>query len=146
MSLRRDNSGLTLVSATHVFLAEPSFSQAVEAQAINRVHRIGQTNQTYVHKFVICNSIEHKIVQMQDKTKDSATLVARQEKEEIRVQQLLDYLDLKYSTDQNLNSQLSLQFDQSLQSNQSDQSDQSDQPFSLNGAEGAHNINNDGGL
>lgn len=38
MSLRTDNSGLTLVNATHVFLAEPSLSKAVEEQAVNRVY------------------------------------------------------------------------------------------------------------
>jgi hypothetical protein len=65
LSLRTDNSGLTLVNAQHVFLAEPSLNLAVEAQAINRVHRIGQTRRTFVHKFVMRNSIEQKIVETQ---------------------------------------------------------------------------------
>ncbi len=65
MSLRSDNSGLTLTVATHVFLAEPSLSRAVEAQAIARVHRIGQTRSSFVHKFVIPGTIEETIVEMQ---------------------------------------------------------------------------------
>ena len=51
MSLRTDNSGLTLVNATAVFLIEPSLNPSVEAQAVNRVHRIGQTSETVVFKF-----------------------------------------------------------------------------------------------
>jgi E3 ubiquitin-protein ligase SHPRH len=42
--------GLTLVEATHVFLLEPVFSAAMEAQAINRIHRIGQSKVTTVHR------------------------------------------------------------------------------------------------
>eukprot|EP00467_Chlorarachnion_reptans_P026382 CAMPEP_0114511182 /NCGR_PEP_ID=MMETSP0109-20121206/14210_1 /TAXON_ID=29199 /ORGANISM="Chlorarachnion reptans, Strain CCCM449" /LENGTH=457 /DNA_ID=CAMNT_0001690591 /DNA_START=684 /DNA_END=2057 /DNA_ORIENTATION=- len=61
MSLRSDASGLTLVAATHVFLFEPSFNLAVEQQAINRVHRIGQTKPCKVYRFIVQDSIEQQI-------------------------------------------------------------------------------------
>jgi SNF2 family DNA or RNA helicase len=61
MCLRHDNSGLTLTCANHVFFMEPSLSIPVEAQACSRVHRIGQSRQAFVHKFIISNSIEEKI-------------------------------------------------------------------------------------
>lgn len=64
LSLRNDNSGLTLVSATVVFLMEPSLNPAVEAQAVNRVHRIGQARETHVYKFLMRASVEQAIDQM----------------------------------------------------------------------------------
>jgi E3 ubiquitin-protein ligase SHPRH len=61
MSLRNDNSGLTLVSATAVFLMEPSLNPSIEAQAVNRIHRIGQTRETHVFKFLMRRSVEQAI-------------------------------------------------------------------------------------
>ena len=63
LSLRRDSSGLTLVSASHVFLFEPSLSRSVELQAVNRVHRIGQRSVCHVYRFVMRRSVEAKIDQ-----------------------------------------------------------------------------------
>ena len=51
LNLKRGANGLTLNKASHIFLVEPVFSAAVEAQAINRIHRIGQTRQTKVHRY-----------------------------------------------------------------------------------------------
>mmetsp|Transcript_16283 Transcript_16283/g.22835 ORF Transcript_16283/g.22835 Transcript_16283/m.22835 type:complete len:176 (-) Transcript_16283:311-838(-) len=64
LSLRSDSSGLTLVAATNVFLFEPSFNFAVEQQAINRIHRIGQTKPCTVYRFVTMDTIEEKIEQI----------------------------------------------------------------------------------
>eukprot|EP00471_Norrisiella_sphaerica_P010212 CAMPEP_0184500994 /NCGR_PEP_ID=MMETSP0113_2-20130426/46387_1 /TAXON_ID=91329 /ORGANISM="Norrisiella sphaerica, Strain BC52" /LENGTH=975 /DNA_ID=CAMNT_0026889597 /DNA_START=253 /DNA_END=3180 /DNA_ORIENTATION=- len=61
MSLRSDSSGLTLVAASYVFLMEPSFNLAVEQQAINRVHRIGQKKACKVYRFVSQDTIEEQI-------------------------------------------------------------------------------------
>lgn len=71
MSLRTDASGLTLTQATHVFLLEPSLNPAIEDQAVNRVHRIGQTCETYVHRFYMKNSVEEKILEMQRQKRHS---------------------------------------------------------------------------
>ncbi|KAG5518538.1 hypothetical protein PMAC_002934 [Pneumocystis sp. 'macacae'] len=58
------SAGLTLTNATNVFLCEPLINTAIELQAINRVHRIGQTKQTYVWLYVIKGTIEEKIVKL----------------------------------------------------------------------------------
>jgi len=54
-------NGLNLVEATHVYLVEPLLNPAVEAQAINRVHRIGQLCETFVHRFIIKGTIEERV-------------------------------------------------------------------------------------
>jgi SNF2 family DNA or RNA helicase len=61
------NAGLTLVAATSVFLLEPSLNPAIEEQAINRIHRIGQTRQTTVYRFVVADSVEETILDLQAK-------------------------------------------------------------------------------
>jgi E3 ubiquitin-protein ligase SHPRH len=53
--------GLTLIEATHVFMLEPLLSYALDSQAINRVYRLGQTNPTFVHRFIVADTIEEKI-------------------------------------------------------------------------------------
>ena len=61
MNMRSDASGLTLINANQVILLEPSLDPAVEDQAINRVHRRGQTNAVQVWKMVVQGSIEERV-------------------------------------------------------------------------------------
>ena len=70
MSLRTDNSGLTLITATAAFLMEPSLNPSIEAQAISRIHRIGQRHETQVFKFVMRNSVEQAIDEMMSAAAD----------------------------------------------------------------------------
>lgn len=54
-------NGLNVIEATEVILVEPLLNAGIEAQAINRVHRIGQTKQTRVHRFVVENTVEERM-------------------------------------------------------------------------------------
>lgn len=56
--------GINLTQANRVFLMEPSFNPAVEAQAIGRVHRLGQKRKVEVIRLVMKNSVETRIVAM----------------------------------------------------------------------------------
>ena len=57
--------GLDLVQASHLFLLEPLLNSALESQAVNRIHRIGQTRTTYVHKFAVRGTVEELILRGQ---------------------------------------------------------------------------------
>lgn len=64
LPLKSGAQGLTLVEATHVFFLEPMLNLEQEAQAVNRIHRIGQEHETFVHKYVTQNTVEDKIHRM----------------------------------------------------------------------------------
>ncbi|KAJ3298009.1 Calcium-transporting ATPase 10, plasma membrane-type [Borealophlyctis nickersoniae] len=61
LNARSQSAGLTLVAATHVFLVEPVVNAGLEAQAINRVHRIGQRKATFVWRYIIRDTIEERV-------------------------------------------------------------------------------------
>jgi len=67
ISIKAGGSGLNLTAADYVFLLDPWWNPAVENQAINRAHRIGQDKQVFVYRFISENSIEEKILQLQQR-------------------------------------------------------------------------------
>lgn len=69
ISLKAGNTGLTLTAADYVFLFDPWWNTAVEQQAIDRTHRIGQTKNVFSYKLVCRNSIEEKILELQQRKK-----------------------------------------------------------------------------
>jgi len=69
ISLRAGGTGLNLTAASYVILFDPWWNPAVEAQAIDRTHRIGQTSNVIAYRFITKDTVEEKIRQMQrDKT------------------------------------------------------------------------------
>ncbi|XP_055828610.1 uncharacterized protein LOC129896695 isoform X3 [Solanum dulcamara] len=57
-------NGLNLLEAQHVILVEPLLNPAAEAQAIGRVHRIGQAHKTLVHRFIVKDTVEESIYKL----------------------------------------------------------------------------------
>jgi DNA repair protein RAD5 len=69
LSLRAGGVGLNLTMAKRVFMMDPWWSFAVEAQAIDRVHRMGQESDVKVVRFIASNSIEQRMLKVQDRKK-----------------------------------------------------------------------------
>lgn len=67
LSLKAGGVGLNLTAADRVIIYDPWWNPAVEAQATDRTHRIGQTKSVYSMKLVVKNSIEEKILSLQQK-------------------------------------------------------------------------------
>jgi SNF2 family DNA or RNA helicase len=72
ISLRAGGTGLNLTGADIVIHYDPWWNVAVQNQATDRAHRIGQTKTVSVYKLIVKNSIEEKIVKMQDDKKNLA--------------------------------------------------------------------------
>jgi len=72
-SMKAAGVGLNLVAASSVFIVDPWWNAAVEDQCVNRIHRIGQKAKVVrVRKFVVTDSVEEKIVNLQRKKKGMA--------------------------------------------------------------------------
>ncbi len=67
ISLKAGGLGLNLTKADYVFLSDPWWNPAIEAQAIDRAHRIGQENRVFTYKFITKNTVEEKILQLQQR-------------------------------------------------------------------------------
>ena len=72
ISLKAGGVGLNLVSANHVFIMDIWWNPAIEDQAFDRVHRIGQLKNVTIYRLVIKNSIEQKILKLQEKKRKIA--------------------------------------------------------------------------
>ncbi|HRP90194.1 MAG TPA: DEAD/DEAH box helicase [Edaphocola sp.] len=67
ISLKAGNAGLNLTAAEYVFLIDPWWNDAVEQQAIDRTHRIGQTKNVFAYKLLCRDTIEEKILLLQQR-------------------------------------------------------------------------------
>ena len=67
ISLKAGGEGLNLQVANHVFLIDPWWNPAVEMQAAQRVHRIGQCKKVYVTRFITRDTIEERMLELQQK-------------------------------------------------------------------------------
>ena len=75
ISLKAGGFGLTLTEADYVFVLDPWWNPAAEEQAIDRVHRIGQDKTVFVYRFVSADTIEEKVVALQESKRDLFTKV-----------------------------------------------------------------------
>jgi len=92
ISLKAGGFGLNLTAASYVVLFDPWWNPAVENQAIDRTHRIGQTNKVMAYRLLIKNSIEEKIRELQKQKKALAEDVLG----EARFAQSLTLQDLQF--------------------------------------------------
>ena len=69
ISLKAGGVGINLTAADYVVLFDPWWNPAIEAQAIARSHRIGQQNKVIAYKFIAKDTVEDKILEMQNRKK-----------------------------------------------------------------------------
>ncbi|GHB78013.1 DEAD/DEAH box helicase [Persicitalea jodogahamensis] len=72
ISLKAGGVGLNLTAADYVFILDPWWNPAVEAQAIDRAHRIGQEQTVFTYKFITKNTVEEKILALQQSKRQLA--------------------------------------------------------------------------
>ncbi len=79
ISLKAGGVGLNLTAADYVYIVDPWWNPAVEDQAIDRTHRIGQKNNIFAYKLICKDTIEEKIHQLQQKKKKLAKEIVSEE-------------------------------------------------------------------
>ena len=91
ISLKAGGVGLNLTAADYVFILDPWWNPASEMQALNRAHRIGQHKSVFVYRYITSNSIEEKIVRLQDKKSKLADIFISSNNplKDIDIQQIL---------------------------------------------------------
>jgi non-specific serine/threonine protein kinase len=72
ISLKAGGEGLNLTGADYVFLMDPWWNPAVERQATDRTHRIGQSKRVFVYRFICPDTVEEKILELQKKKRTIA--------------------------------------------------------------------------
>ncbi|MBP6287050.1 MAG: SNF2 helicase associated domain-containing protein [Ferruginibacter sp.] len=73
ISLKAGGVGLNLTAADYVYIVDPWWNPAVEQQAIDRTHRIGQTKNIFAYRMICIDTIEDKILQLQERKKKLAS-------------------------------------------------------------------------
>ncbi|MBK7344374.1 MAG: DEAD/DEAH box helicase [Saprospiraceae bacterium] len=80
-TLKAGGAGLNLTAAEYILLADPWWNPAVEAQAVGRGHRIGQDKPVFALKFITRNTIEEKILKLQERKEALKDAIVEQEEE-----------------------------------------------------------------
>lgn len=93
ISLKAGGLGLNLTAAEYVYLLDPWWNPAVEAQAIDRSHRIGQVNTVFAYRLIARDTVEQKILDLQQKKRDLADAILNADN---RVIQSLTRDDLEF--------------------------------------------------
>ena len=77
ISLKAGGVGLNLTAADYVYLLDPWWNPAVEAQAIDRAHRIGQTRRVFASRLIARDTVEEKVLALQDRKRNLADAIIR---------------------------------------------------------------------
>jgi SNF2 family DNA or RNA helicase len=84
ISLKAGGLGVNLTAAEYVFLLDPWWKPAVEAQAIDRAHRIGQERQVFAYRLIAKDTVEEKVLELQKAKRDLADAIINADKSLIR--------------------------------------------------------------
>jgi SNF2 family DNA or RNA helicase len=87
-SLKAGGTGLNLTAADHVYLLDPWWNPAAEAQAADRAHRIGRERPVFIHRLIARDTVEERVLLLQDRKRalggfvdgaDPASAISREE-------------------------------------------------------------------
>jgi SNF2 family DNA or RNA helicase len=77
VSLKAGGQGLNLTAADYIYILDPWWNPAVEAQAVDRAHRIGQTRRVFAYRLIARDTVEEKILALQDRKRELADSIVR---------------------------------------------------------------------
>jgi len=84
ISLKAGGLGLNLTAAEYVFLLDPWWNPAVEAQAVDRAHRIGQLRPVFAYRLIARDTVEEKVLELQKSKRDLAASIIQGDNSLIR--------------------------------------------------------------
>lgn len=93
ISLKAGGVGLNLTAADYVFILDPWWNPAAELQAISRAHRIGQDKHVFVYRFIARNTLEEKIIKLQERKAELADAFINENIEGITREQVMELFD-----------------------------------------------------
>jgi len=79
ISLKAGGQGLNLTAADYIYILDPWWNPAVEAQAVDRAHRIGQTRPVFAYRLIARDTVEEKILELQERKRELAESIVRAE-------------------------------------------------------------------
>ena len=94
ISLKAGGVGLNLTSADYVFILDPWWNPAAESQAIDRAHRYGQTKKVFAYKLIAKDTVEEKILALQEKKRAMAKAIISTDKSLIKGMKMEDLREL----------------------------------------------------
>jgi SNF2 family DNA or RNA helicase len=94
ISLKAGGVGLNLTAADYVFISDPWWNPAVEQQAVDRTHRIGQTKSVFNYKFITKDTVEEKILALQQSKKELANNIITTEESFVKSFNIDEILDI----------------------------------------------------
>lgn len=93
ISLKAGGTGLNLTAADYVIILDPWWNPAAELQAISRAHRIGQDKHVIVYRFISRNTLEEKILKLQDYKSQLADAFINNSLKGITAEEVMDLFD-----------------------------------------------------
>jgi len=84
ISLKAGGVGLNLTAADYVFILDPWWNPAAEAQAIDRTHRIGQTRNVFAYRLIARDTVEERVLELQQRKRELADAIITADNSVIR--------------------------------------------------------------